>query len=100
MKQQPFNVAPTRLAPADQASRKDAGVVEHKQVSRPQPRTHFVDRGVHDGIEAAVKHEEPRRAALKRGRLCDELRRKIEIEIDDVHEGRNRHSPRIILDIF
>ena len=83
--QQAFDNTSAGIAMTDQARRNDARVVDDEKVVPRQERRKVRNALMSPPGDGAIDHEQPRGAALRGGRLRDELRRKIEGEIRKAH---------------
>ena len=79
--QKAFHHAAAWNATTDEPCRKDARVVEHEQIARPQVLSESGKSGVLDCAGVPGKHQETRLASLGRRSLSDQLLRQIEIKI-------------------
>ena len=74
-----------RRAPAEQARRKNARVVDDNQIAGEQKPGKRRDVRVREGAGGAAKTQKTRPGAGRRRLLGDQLGRKVEVELADVH---------------
>ncbi len=80
--------ATARRLAAEQARRYHARVVEDQQVFRSKQIREVNEMPVGDGASGAVEGEQAARGTLRQGRLGDQLRRQLKVEIFAAHGGR------------
>ena len=91
-KQKAFDGPAARHARAEQPGRKHFRVVDDEEIASRRNSGRSADACVFDLTRAFMQHEQPRRAALGRRRLRDQVGGQIEIEIRNVHPT---HCPPI-----
>ena len=85
-KQQALDHAAAGIAVTDQACGDDARVVDDEQIARREERRQIGDVMVPPLTRRPVDDQQPRRAALGRRCLRDELGREVEREIREAHD--------------
>jgi len=88
-----FDRAAGRVAMPEEATGKNAGVVEDEQVAGAQEPLEVCEHRVLDGASVAAQHQQPRPPALLRF-LRDQRLGKLEIEIGNLHDRKN--IPRLV----
>ncbi len=83
--QKALDSAAARHSHAQKPRRKDFRVVDHEKIALAQEPSQVGYVCVFDLARVFMQHEQPRCAALHGGRLRNQFRRQIEIEIGDVH---------------
>ena len=83
--QQALHGAPGRHAAPEQARRKHTRVVDHQQIAAAKQVGEGDEGGMRDSAGITAQTEQPAGAPFRRRLLGDELGRKIEIELADVH---------------
>ncbi len=73
---------------AEYTRRNDACVVEYEQISGSQQRREIQELTVEDGSRTCFQMQQPAARTLRCGALCNQLRRKLIIEVAAPHRAR------------
>src|SRR4051812_32035259 len=83
--QQAFDRAAAGIAAAEQARGEDSGVVDDDQIAGAEELGQRADLRMRDRTGLAVEVQQARAAARRRRLLRDQFRRKVEVEVADIH---------------